>query len=63
MYIHDNLTGLYHDLKNSNFTISSGQYNKRFSPIVNKTLSVDTNNLEDGILIYYSNKSDFKHPK
>jgi hypothetical protein len=58
IYIHDNLTGLYHDLKNSNFTISLpiGQYNKRFSlQFVNKTLSVDTNNLEDGILIYYSN--------
>ncbi|WP_207917089.1 T9SS type A sorting domain-containing protein [Flavobacterium hiemivividum] len=58
IYLFDNVTGLYHDIKNNNFTISLpvGKYNKRFSlQFVNKTLSVDSNTLEDGILIYYSN--------
>ncbi|MFB0904093.1 MAG: T9SS type A sorting domain-containing protein [Nonlabens sp.] len=58
IYLYDNVTNLYSTIKNNDFQIALGvgEYNKRFSlQFVNKTLSVDTNNLENGILIYYSN--------
>jgi len=58
IYLYDNLTNLYTAIKNNDFQIplEVGEYNKRFSlQFVNKTLSVDSNKLEDGILIYYSN--------
>jgi hypothetical protein len=58
IYLYDNVTNLYSEIKNNDFQIALGvgKYNKRFSlQFVNKTLTVDTNILEDGILIYYSN--------
>jgi hypothetical protein len=58
IYLYDNMTNLYSEIKNNDFQIALGvgEYNKRFSlQFVNKTLSVDTSNLENGILIYYSN--------
>ena len=58
IYLYDNVTNLYSEIKNNDFQIALrvGEYHKRFSlQFVNKTLSVETNNLEDGIVIYYSN--------
>ncbi|MFV8388028.1 PKD-like domain-containing protein [Flavobacterium sp. LB1P71] len=58
IYLHDNVTGIYHDIRNSNFTISltAGEYRNRFSlQFTNKTLDVDENNLNDGLMILYSN--------
>ncbi|MFV5689057.1 PKD-like domain-containing protein [Flavobacterium sp. ZT3R25] len=57
IYLYDNVTGIYHDIRNSNFTISlaAGEYRNRFSlQFTNKTLGVDENNLNDGLMILYS---------
>ncbi|MDI5895452.1 LamG-like jellyroll fold domain-containing protein [Flavobacterium algoritolerans] len=58
IYIHDNITGIYHDIRTSDFTISlaAGEYRNRFSlRFTNKTLDVDENNLNDGLIVLYSN--------
>ncbi|MFV8378400.1 LamG-like jellyroll fold domain-containing protein [Flavobacterium sp. LB3R33] len=58
IYLHDNVTGIYHDIRNSDFTISLavGEYRNRFSlRFTNKTLDVDENNLNDGLIVLYSN--------
>ncbi|TDE27916.1 T9SS type A sorting domain-containing protein, partial [Flavobacterium ranwuense] len=58
IYLHDNITGIYHDIRNSNFTISLaiGEYKNRFSlQFTNKTLDVEENNLNDGLIVLYSN--------
>jgi hypothetical protein len=58
IYIHDNITGIYHDIRTSDFTISLavGEYRNRFSlRFTNKTLDVDENNLNDGLIVLYSN--------
>jgi hypothetical protein len=58
IYLYDKASKIYYDIKNNDFamTLPIGEYNNRFSlQFVNKTHSVDTDNLEDGILIYYSN--------
>ena len=58
IYIYDNVTGMYHNIRTADFTISlaSGEYRKRFSlQFTNKTLDVDENNLNDVLLVLYSN--------
>ncbi|MDI6046470.1 LamG-like jellyroll fold domain-containing protein [Flavobacterium yafengii] len=58
IYLHDNVTGIYHDIRTSDFTISLavGEYRDRFSlQFTNKTLDVDENNLNDGLIVLYSN--------
>ena len=58
IYLYDNATGIYHDIKNSNLTLSllKGKYTNRFSlHFANKTLSVDKVKLNDGILVYFTN--------
>ena len=58
IYIYDNVTGIYHNIRTTDFTISlaSGEYRKRFSlQFANKTLEVDENNINDGLLVLYSN--------
>ncbi|MFV8337097.1 LamG-like jellyroll fold domain-containing protein [Flavobacterium sp. RSP29] len=57
IYLHDNVTGIYHDIRNSDFTISLavGEYRDRFSlQFTNKTLNVDENNLNNGLIVLYS---------
>jgi hypothetical protein len=59
IYLHDNVTETYHDIKDSDFKISLeiGEYNDRFSLRFesNKTLGVDEVDLNDGISVFYSN--------
>ncbi|MCI4443640.1 MAG: T9SS type A sorting domain-containing protein [Lentimicrobium sp.] len=60
IYLHDTLTGIYHDLKTSDFKIALavGDYNKRFSLRFEsqaKTLDVVENDSNDEILVLYSN--------
>ncbi|WP_228479171.1 LamG-like jellyroll fold domain-containing protein [Flavobacterium soyangense] len=60
IYLHDTLTGIYHDLKTSDFKIAlaEGEYNKRFSlrfESQTKTLDVAENDSSDGIVVLYSN--------
>ncbi|TDE45911.1 T9SS type A sorting domain-containing protein [Flavobacterium rhamnosiphilum] len=58
IYLYDNITGIYHDIRNSDFTISLaiGEYKNRFSiQFKDKTLDVEENNLNDGLLVLYSN--------
>ncbi|MFV5695064.1 PKD-like domain-containing protein [Flavobacterium sp. LB3P122] len=58
IYLHDNVSGSYHDIKNSKFTIALavGEYKNRFSlQFTNKTLAVEENNIDDGIQVLYSN--------
>jgi hypothetical protein len=58
IYLYDNLTGMYHDIKNSNFKtyLSAGEYRNRFSlRFTAKTLSVNDNNANDGIIVLYAN--------
>ncbi|MFT5266460.1 MAG: hypothetical protein ACI8YQ_005225 [Polaribacter sp.] len=59
IYLHDNVTGAYHDIKNNAFPISLaiGKYNNRFSiRFAGKTLDVDEYNLPESILVYFTNK-------
>jgi len=62
IYLHDNQTGMYHDLKNSDFktTLAVGTYNNRFSlTFESKTtetfLEVAESNSNDGIIVLFSN--------
>jgi hypothetical protein len=57
IYLYDNITGMYHDLKNSDFKISLavGTYNKRFSlKFESQTLSINETDKNDGIIVLYS---------
>ncbi|MFV5703704.1 LamG-like jellyroll fold domain-containing protein, partial [Flavobacterium sp. XS2P12] len=57
IYLYDNETNIYHDIKNSDFKISLvvGEYKNRFSlQFTNKTLGLDENNLNDGLEVLYS---------
>ncbi|HLF51901.1 PKD-like domain-containing protein [Flavobacterium sp.] len=61
IFLHDNLTGIYHDIKNSDFTISLpvGAYNNRFSlRFANQALNVDDNNLNNGISVFFTNSNN-----
>ena len=58
IYLYDNLNSSYHDIRNSAFStvLEVGKYNNRFSMrFSNKTLSLQENNLNDGITVLYSN--------
>ncbi|WP_369765556.1 Ig-like domain-containing protein [Flavobacterium sp. WC2429] len=58
IYLFDNVTGIYNDIKNNDLTLSltPGAYTNRFSlHFANKTLSVDKAKLNDGILVYFTN--------
>ena len=60
IYLHDTLTGIYHDLKSSDLKIALavGEYNKRFSlrfESQTKTLDVVETDSSDGIVVLYSN--------
>jgi uncharacterized protein YjdB len=60
IYLHDNITGIYHDIKNANYTISMpiGEYNDRFSlQFVNKIYAIDKTTLNEGIMVYYTNNN------
>jgi len=66
IYLFDNETGIYHDIKNSDFKISLpiGEYNKRFSlQFANKTFSIDETKLEEGILVFYNNDTQMLNIK
>ena len=58
IYVHDNVTGIYHDIKSNDFPLSLaiGEYNNRFSlRFTDKTLNVDDFNLPDGLIVYFKN--------
>lgn len=58
IYLFDAITGIYHDLRNSNFSITLpvGDYNNRFSlRFSNQTLSNNSNELNENISIFYNN--------
>ena len=60
IYLHDNLTSQYHDLRESAFEISLaiGEYNNRFSlRFADKTLKVDDFILPENIFIYFTNNT------
>jgi hypothetical protein len=60
IYLYDNVSGNYHNMKNSEFAIplAVGEYNNRFSlRFTDKTLGVEDNTTNDGILVLYSNNS------
>lgn len=62
IYLHDAVTGQYHDLKNSTFktVLAAGNYDNRFSlTFESKTtetlLEVEESNSNDGIIVLFSN--------
>lgn len=60
IYLYDNLTGKYHELRESAFKISLpiGEYSNRFSVrFTDKTLKVDDFTLAESILIYFTNNT------
>jgi len=57
IYLFDELTGVYHNLRSSEFSIilPAGEYSNRFSiRFSNPTLSVSDNNLNQSITVFYS---------
>ncbi|HSN48542.1 MAG TPA: T9SS type A sorting domain-containing protein, partial [Flavobacterium sp.] len=57
IYLHDALTGMYHDLRNSDFriTLAIGEYHKRFSlKFESQSLSTIEKESNDGIMVLYS---------
>ncbi|WP_379855865.1 LamG-like jellyroll fold domain-containing protein [Flavobacterium xylosi] len=60
IYLHDNLTSIYHDLRESALKVSLaiGEYNNRFSlRFADKTLKVDDFTLPESILVYFTNNT------
>ncbi|WP_418263734.1 immunoglobulin domain-containing protein [Flavobacterium faecale] len=61
IYIHDNVTNLYHDLRANDFTISlpAGKYTDRFSlRFENKTIvNTEDKEIKEGITVYFSEES------
>ncbi|MFE3870907.1 PKD-like domain-containing protein [Flavobacterium sp. ZS1P70] len=60
IYLYDNVTGIYHELRESAFEISLtiGEYNNRFSlRFADKTLKVDDFILPENIFIYFTNNT------
>ncbi|TDD94327.1 T9SS type A sorting domain-containing protein, partial [Flavobacterium cellulosilyticum] len=60
IYLFDAQTGIYHDLRNSDFKtiLAIGEYNKRFSlRFENQTQSLEVfeNEINNGIIVFYSN--------
>lgn len=61
IYIYDKETGIYHDIKNKDYSISLpiGTYNNRFSlQFVNKLFNIDDTILDEGILVKYTNQTE-----
>jgi hypothetical protein len=61
IYLYDNVTRIYHDIKNNPFPLSLaiGEYNNRFSlQFANKTFSVEKTNLDEGIIVYFTNNNN-----
>jgi len=61
IYIYDKETGVYHDIKNKDYSLSLpvGTYNNRFSlQFVNKLFNIDDTILDEGILVNYTNKTE-----
>lgn len=57
IYLFDEVTGLYHDLRNVDFStaLPVGEYNNRFSiRFSNQALSVNDNELSEGVAVFYS---------
>lgn len=60
IYLFDNKTGIYHDIKNNNYTVSLpiGKYKNRFSlQFVNKLYDISKTALDEAILVNYTNKN------
>lgn len=60
IYAHDKELNIYHDLRDSNYSIylSAGEYLDRFEiTFTNNTLSIDENDIGDSLTVYYSNTS------
>jgi hypothetical protein len=60
IYLYDDLTSKYHNIRESDFKISLpiGEYNNRFSlRFADKTLKVDDFTLAENILIYFTNNT------
>lgn len=57
IYLFDEVTGVYHNLRSAAFSIAlpTGEYNNRFSiRFSNQALSVDDNQLGEGVAVFYS---------
>jgi hypothetical protein len=66
IYLFDNKTGVYHDIKNNVFSIALviGEYKNRFSlQFVNKLYDSDKTSLDEGILVYYTNNKEILNIK
>ncbi len=66
IYLYDNVSKKYFDLRKDNFTISlpAGEYNKRFSvTFVNQTTSITETPVENGIIVYYTNENQLLNIK
>ncbi len=67
IYIHDNQTNNYHDIKNNNFTIElpQGIINNRFSLRFKEENALNTNDfsLNDGIIIMYTSSNSMLNIK
>ncbi len=60
IYVYDNATKIYYDLRKDDFKISlaAGEYNNRFSlQFVNKTYNVNDTNVTNGIICYYTTEN------
>ncbi len=66
IYLYDNVTEIYHDIKSKplQLLLPIGQYKNRFSlQFVNKPYDIDKNNLADGIVVYYTNNNEMLNIK
>lgn len=64
IYLFDSETGMYHDLRNTDVTLAlnAGAYNNRFSVRFSASaLSSDTNELNNGVVLYVSNDTNMLH--
>ena len=60
IFIYDDVTKIYYDLRKVNFEISlaPGEYNNRFSlQFVNKSYSINETKINNGIICYYTNEN------
>ncbi|WP_188494239.1 LamG-like jellyroll fold domain-containing protein, partial [Flavobacterium palustre] len=60
IYLYDNVTKVYHDLRKTDFDISLavGEYSNRFSlQFANRLTSIDETTIENGIIAYYTNEN------
>ncbi|WP_278036070.1 HYR domain-containing protein [Flavobacterium nitratireducens] len=60
IYVYDNISRIYHDLRKANFEIAlaPGEYKNRFSiQFVNKSYSINETKIDNGIICYYTNET------